>query len=104
MPYVPEDDLDEHRRAPEEPDVDPRRAGQQPAGRQPHDGQDDAEDDAHRHGDGRELQGDDDAPEHGRGEQVLADHAPLEAALPHPAPGDVGEDQGVDQHGPEHAG
>ena len=96
---VPEGELDQDRRAPEEPDVDPRRTGQQAVGREPHHGQDHAEHDADHHGDDGELEGDGDALQHRGDVEVLPHHPPLEAAFLHPAPRDVGEEQGVDQHG-----
>ena len=50
-----------------------------------------AEDDARRHGDDRQLQGDHDAPEDRAAKRYLPDHAPLEAALAGPLPASTWE-------------
>ena len=101
-PHVPEEELDQHRRPPEEPDVDPGRPGEQPVGGQAHHRQQHSDGDARHHGDDRQLQGDPDAAEDRVVEEVLPHHPPLEAAFAHPSPLDVGEEQGVDHHGHQH--
>jgi hypothetical protein len=90
---VPEQQLRDQRRAAEQPDVDRGDAGEHRIGRQPHDREPDAADDADRHRQHGEHERVAQAVQHWRGEEVLPDHRPAEAV--------VGEDR-VDEHRREH--
>ncbi len=91
----PEEDLNQHRRTAEEPDVEPAHRGDDGVLREPHHRQQDPENDADRHGDRRQLQGDDDAFEDLLVEQVGADHAPVQQRC-------GGEDVDGQRHKPKH--
>ena len=76
---VPEEDLDQHGRSAEEPDVEPAHARQDRIHREAHDGEEHAEGDADRHRDDRELERDEDPVEDRGEEEVLADDAPAQS-------------------------
>ena len=78
---VPEQQLHEHRRAAEEPDVEPARAREQRVRREPHDREHHAEHDPDRHRDHRQLDRHHQAREDAVVEQVFADDAPLKPGL-----------------------
>jgi len=93
---APEEDLHEHRRAAEEPDVDPARPRDERVRRQAHDGEHDAERDADRHRDDGELERQDEAAEDPGVEEVVADRPPLEARVRRDRVGDGDEDEQQD--------
>ena len=78
---VPEQQLDQQRRAAEEPDVEPAGTGDQRVRREPHHRQQHPEDDPDQHREHRQLDRDQDAVQDPRVEQVLPDDVPLEARV-----------------------
>ena len=78
---VPEQQLDEHGGAAEDPDVQPAHAREEPVRRQAHDRQHDAQRHADHHRDRSQLERRHEPAKHAWREQVVADQPPLEARV-----------------------